>query len=138
MYASDLLRDLDYALRNLRQDRRFALIAILALALGIGFCTIVFSVVYNAIFDALPYKHFGRSVVVKVSNLENGAAEKDRKYFSPGEVRAFREQNHVFEDIIVYRGFRPSYDNGHFVRNFAFGAQVTANTFDFLGVPPLL
>jgi len=137
-HLDNLLRDFRYAFRSLRRDHSFSVTAIFALALGIGSCTIVFSVVYSALFDALPYKHFGRSVVVKMHNLANGGGLKDRKYFSPEEVRAFREQNHVFEDVIVYHGFRPSYDNGHFIRNFSFGMLVTTNTFDYLGVPPLL
>ncbi len=138
MHLDNLLRDFRYAIRNLRKDRRFTLLAIFALALGIGTCTIVFSVAYNALFDALPYKQFGRSVVLKMHNLANGDAGNDRRYFSPEEVRAFREQNHVFEDVIVYHGLRPSYDNGHFIRNFSFGMLVTTNAFDYLGVPPLL
>ncbi len=135
-HLDNLLRDFRYAFRSLRRDHRFSVTAVFALALGIGSCTIVFSVVYSALFDALPYKHFGRSVVVKMHNLANGGGLKDRKYFSSEEVRAFREQNHVFEDVIVYHGFRPSYDNGHFIRNFSFGMLVTTNTFDYLGVPP--
>ncbi|HEX8880941.1 MAG TPA: ABC transporter permease [Candidatus Acidoferrum sp.] len=135
-HFDNLLGDFRYAFRSLRKDRGFSLTAIFALALGIGSCTIVFSVVYSALFDALPYKHFGRSVVVKMHNLSGNS--RDRTYFSPEEVRAFREQNHVFDDVIVYQGFRPSYDNGHFIRNFSFGMFVTPNTFDYLGVPPLL
>jgi len=134
----NLLRDFLYAFRVLRRDHSFSLTAIFALALGIGSCTIVFSVVYSALFDALPYKYFGRSVVVKMHDIGNVSGLGDRKYFSPEEVHAFRKQNHVFEDIIVYQGFRPSYDNGHFIRNFSRGMVVTTNTFDYLGVPPLL
>jgi putative ABC transport system permease protein len=137
-YLDNLIRDFRYAFRNLRKDRRFSLIAIFALALGIGSCTIVFSVVYSALFDALPYKYFGRSVVVKMQSAANRGGLKVRTYFSPEEVRAFREQNHVFEDVIVYHGFRPAYDNGHFIRNFPFGMQVTSNVFNYLGIPPLL
>lgn len=137
-HVDNLLRDFRYAVRNLRKDRRFSLISIFALALGIGSCTIVFSVVYSALLDALPYKYFGRSVVVRMHNLGNVGDLKDRTYFSPEEVRAFREQNHVFEDVIVFHGFRPAFDNGHFIRNFSFGMLVTTNTFDYLGVPPLL
>jgi len=138
IHLDSLFRDFSYALRSLRKDRRFSPIAIFALALGIGSCTIVFSVVHSVLFNAFPYKDFGKSVVVKMQNLEVGGSWKDRKSFSAEEVRAFREQNHVFEDIIVYRGFRPSYDNGHFIRNFSYGVSVTTNAFDYLGVPPLL
>src|SRR5271169_5107904 len=41
-HLDNLLRDFRYALRNLNKDRRFAIVAILALALGIGASTIVF------------------------------------------------------------------------------------------------
>src|ERR1700752_4051951 len=88
--------DFRYAFRNLRNARRFALVAILALALGIGASTVVFSVVYSIFFRALPYKDFNRSVVVGTHDLSNVGGGKVRLYFSPEEVRAFREQNHVF------------------------------------------
>src|SRR5437899_8311456 len=104
--------DFRYALRNLRKSRRFSLIAICALALGIGASTVVFSVVYNVFFEALPYKNFNRSVVFEIRNLANVGGWKGRAFFSPAEFRAFREQNHVFEDIIAYVRMRPTYDDG--------------------------
>jgi len=42
-----LARDFLYALRNLRKSRRFSLVAIFALALGIGATTVMFSVIYT-------------------------------------------------------------------------------------------
>jgi len=137
-HLDNVIRDFRYALRTLRKDRRFSLIAILALALGIGASTIVFSVVYDVFFHALPYKDYNRSVVLSLQKLGSADVGKVRRYFSPAEVRAFREQNHVFEEIIAYIGFRPKYDDGKSVRFFSFGAQVTANTFDCFGVSPLL
>jgi predicted permease len=133
-----LFRDFRYALRNLRKDRRFSFIAILALALGIGASTVVFSVVYSIFFHALPYRGFNRSVVIGTHDLSNVGGGKVRLAFSPEEVRAIREQNHVFEDLIAYARMRPTYDDGKSIRFFSFGAVVTPNTFDYLGVPPLL
>ena len=134
----DFFMDVRYAVRNLRKDRRFSLIAIFALALGIGASTIVFSVVYSVFFRALPYKDFNRSVVLSMHNLGSVGGWKVRQYFFPEEVRAFRQQNHIFEDIVAYMGMRPKYDDGKSIRFFSFGAVVTPNTFDYLGVPPLL
>src|SRR6266480_901891 len=134
-----LARDFRYALRNLRKDRRFSLIAIFALALGIGASTIVFSVVYNVFFHALPYKDFDRSVVFEIRNTANAGGSKGSAYFSSSEFRAFREQNHVFEDIIAHAvGGRLFYDDGRSTRVLPSGATVSTNTFDYLGVPPLL
>src|SRR5438477_4575873 len=134
----NLLMDVLYALRTLRKDRRFTSIAILALALGIGAATVVFSVVYSVFFNALPYKDFNRSVVIGTHDLSNVGGGKVRLYFSPEEVRALREQNHVFEELIAYARMRPTYDDGKSIRFFSFGAVVTPNTFDYMGVPPLL
>jgi len=138
-HLESLARDLRYALRNLRKDRRFSLIAILALALGIGASTIVFSVAYNVFFHALPYKDFNRSVVFEIRNTANAGESKGRAYFSTGEFRAFREQNHVFEAMIAYGvAGRLFYDDGKSTRVLPSGADVTTNTFDYLGVSPLL
>src|SRR5437660_5047395 len=134
----NLLMDVLYALRTLRKDRRFTSIAILALALGIGAATVVFSVVYSVFFNALPYKDFNRSVVLGIHDLAGTDGAKVRSYFSLAEIRAIREQNHVFDDLIAYGRMRPTYDDGKSIRFFSFGAVVTPNTFDYLGVPPLL
>src|SRR6267154_3245652 len=74
-HLETLARDFRYALRNLRKDPRFSLIAIFALALGISASTIVFSVVYNVFFRALPYKAYNRSVLVSVQDLDAIGAE---------------------------------------------------------------
>jgi len=62
-HLDGLARDFRYALRDLRKNRRFSLIAIWPCSC-IGASTVVFSVVYNVFFHALPYKDFGRSVCV--------------------------------------------------------------------------
>ena len=89
--ADSLIRDFRYAMRSLRKDYRFSLVAILALALGIGASTVVFSVVYNAIFETVPYKNFSRLVVFKIDNLANAGGSKGRTYFFSNEVRAIRD-----------------------------------------------
>ena len=138
-YLEGLARDFRYALRNFRQNPRFSLISIFALALGIGASTVVFSVVYNVFFQALPYKDFNRSVVFEIRNTANTGASKARSDFSAAEFCSFREQNHVFEEMIAYGRFgRLLYDDGKFTHALPFGVYVTANAFNYLGVPPLL
>ena len=133
-----LFRDFRYAIRTLRRDRRVALTAIFALALGVGASTVVFSVVYNSIFEALPYRNFQKLVVFEIRNLANAGGWKGRNFFSPGEFRGFREQNHVFEDMIAYEGVRLRFDDGKSIRYWPTGATVSANTFEYLGVAPYL
>jgi predicted permease len=137
-FFENLARDLRFGFRSLLKNRSLSSIAILALTLGIGATTVMFSVIRSAVVDALPYKNFDRFVVFKVQNLANAGAWKGRDFFTPDEIRVFREQNHVFEETISYNGIRLQYDNGKSNRYWPRGELVTANTFQFLGVAPLL
>jgi hypothetical protein len=58
-----LYRDSRFALRSITRNRRFVLLAIMALALGIGSSTVAFSIVYGVLFHPLPYKDSNRLVV---------------------------------------------------------------------------
>lgn len=135
--ALDGLRhDLAYAARRLMADVRVSSTAVLTLALGICASTVVFSFVYSAVFQTLPYKDLQRLVVFRVQNLANAGGWKGREYFFAAEVRAFEEQNHVFEELIAYELRRDYYNDGKFSRYLPPGAVVSANTFTFLGVQP--
>src|SRR5580692_10781529 len=61
-HLDNLFLDFRYAIRNLRKDRRFALVAMFALALGIGASTAIFSVVNAALLRPLPYRDPARLV----------------------------------------------------------------------------
>jgi putative ABC transport system permease protein len=137
-FLENLARDMRFGFRSLMRNRGLSFIAIFALTLGIGATTVMFSVIYSVVLDALPYKNFDRSVVFKIQNLANVGGWKGRDFFLPDEIRAFREQNHVFVETIGYNGIRLQYDDGKSVRYWPWGELVTTNTFDFLGVPPLL
>jgi putative ABC transport system permease protein len=62
-----LLRDLRYAIRGLRRTPAFTLSAVLALALGIGATTAIFSVVHAALLRPLGWSDEGRLVAVRAN-----------------------------------------------------------------------
>lgn len=133
-----VFRDFRYAVRSLLKDRKFAFVAVFALALGIGASTVMFSVVYNVLFNPFPYKDSRRLVVLELRNLQNVGGWKGRDFFSTEEYRAFKDQNHVFEEVIGASVERIFYDDGKAKRRLENGAIVSTNTFEFLGVSPLL
>ena len=135
--VEDFLRDFQYALRGLAKDRRFALIAVFTLALGIGATTVMFSVIYNVVFDPVPYRDFQRSIVFEMRDLTSTGDKGGRDHYTIPEFLAIREQNHVLEDIVGNYQLDVLYADGKGTRRFL-GGYATANGFDFLGVPPIL
>jgi len=136
-HFEDFFRDLQYAFRSLAKDRRSALIAVFALALGIGATTVMFSILYNVVFDPFPYKDFQHSVIFEIWDLTGAQEQEARFHYSIPEFLAIRGQNHVFEDIIGNYTLDVLYTDGKGTRRFR-GGYVTANGFDFLGVSPFL
>jgi putative ABC transport system permease protein len=134
-----LLHDLQFALRGLRKNPRFTLAAVLALALGIGASTAIFSVIYNALVAPFPYKDQGRLVTLRVHDLDQrGDGEGDfRGLMSYPELKDYLEQNHVFDALIANCEIDVVYDSGD-NNNYLSANYVTPGTFELYGVAPLL
>ena len=62
----ELFQDLHYGLRTLRKNPAFTLVAMLALALGIGANTAMYSVAYGILLRPLPYRGADRVVAVSM------------------------------------------------------------------------
>jgi len=83
-------RDLRFALQSLSRDKRFTLLAVLALALGIGSVTVIFSAVYGVLVDTFPYAHYDRMVSF---SMDEPGQSWGRETMTILELLDFREQN---------------------------------------------
>jgi putative ABC transport system permease protein len=128
---SILLNDARYALRTLVHDPGFTSVAVLALALGIGANTAIFSVVNGVLLQPLPYQDPAR--LVEVSEQSPDFNEMSVAY---PNFKDWRDQNRCFssmaairwEDFDVTGGGRPEHLNGR---------MVSAEFFRVLGVHPV-
>jgi putative ABC transport system permease protein len=131
-----LLRDLRFGVRNLIKDRRFALLAILALALGIGATTVIFSAIDSILLEPFAYKDSGRLARFFIHDAKQ-PHQNGRGQLSVPEFMDFREQNHVFEDVMGTSDLDILYTNSEGTQFFS-GALVTANACELLGLRPIL
>src|SRR5271170_5532801 len=97
---STLLADLRYGLRLLRQAPGFTLIAICALALGIGANTAIFSTLDAVVLRPLPYLDPDRVVMVFEDSSHIGFAHNTP---APANYFDWKAQNHVFTDMAAGR-----------------------------------
>ena len=85
-----LIRDIRYGVRMLYKNRGFTFVALLALALGIGANTAIFSVVNSVLLRPLPFREPQRLIMIWQNYQQRGGAE--REWASPAEFRDFRDQ----------------------------------------------
>ena len=93
---SAILQDLRHGVRLLFRAPAFTAVAVVALAIGIGANTAIFSVVNTLVLQPLPYKDADRLAVVWEHNIPR---DKKNNVVSPGNFLHWREMNQTFEDI---------------------------------------
>jgi predicted permease len=127
-----LVKDLLYAMRGLRKNLGFSTVAALTIALGIGACTSIFSVVNAVLLRPLPYSDSQRLVIVwgelRARNVQDWP-------FSPPDFRDLQLQStELFEDIagFIPAGRTPISDTGAEPEQIRVGAA-TPNFFRVLG-----
>jgi len=130
-----LFRDIRYGFRGLWKRPGFTLVALVALALGIGANTAIFSLVNAVLVQPLPFKEPNR-LVWMWGNIRQGG---NRASVAPLDFLDYRRQNKSFEQFAAM-GTIP------FAINLTGGGEperlqsavVTGNYFQALGVNPLL
>jgi putative ABC transport system permease protein len=130
----DLIHDVRYAARLLVHAPGFAVVCILALALGIGANAAIFSVVNGVLLRPLDYRDPESLVVIWEHNLP-----RDRRdnVVSPGNYLHWREMNRVFADMGAVATFRATMSGRGEAEEVPI-QYVTASVMPLLGVPPRL
>jgi putative ABC transport system permease protein len=100
---TSVLQDVRYAARLLLRTPGFTAVAVIALALGIGANTAIFSMVNTLLLRPLPYADPQRLVVVWEYNIPR---DKKANVVSPGNYLHWREMNRVFEQMGGIATFR--------------------------------
>src|SRR5882724_3695846 len=132
-----LWQDVRLGLRGIVKDRGFFFTSVVALALGIGSTTAIFSVIDNVLLEPFPYTDGQRLMAIMICDKANSQDEFGREFFEPGEFLDFKEQNHVFDRAIGVNNQGVLLTGSGAPESFR-GASVTGNTFEFLGMAPLL
>jgi len=131
---STLLLDVRYAIRMLAKAPGFAAVAVIALALGIGANTVMFSSVNGMLLRPFAFKDLHRIVDVWET------APKQNEYHinaAPANLRDWQEQNKGFEMLAASHGWNVNL-TGVGVAERVEGYQVTSGFFSLLGMPPQL
>ena len=100
-HIEGFLQDLRYGLRMLRKNPSFTIVAVLALALGIGANTAMFSVIEAVLLRPLPYRNAGEIVRVSSTWDRNGTLTSYTS--SPPDFFDWRDQNRSFSSMFAYR-----------------------------------
>jgi putative ABC transport system permease protein len=126
------MRDVRYAFRILLRDPGFAMIAILALALGIGANTAIFSVVNAALLRPLPYPDGARLMVVWDRLSKLGIAQFPVSYANYLDYKA---GNRVFEDVAAFSSAEFNLTTAEQAERVP-GVYVSANLLEIMGAVP--
>ncbi|HXB69661.1 MAG TPA: ABC transporter permease [Candidatus Acidoferrales bacterium] len=129
---TSILRDLRYSCRSLLHNPGFAAVSVLALALGIGANSAIFTVVNSVLLQPLPFYRADQLVTVRERNLKAGFPQFS---LSPGNYLDFRDHNHTFSGIAAVAGQGLNLAGGAEPERLR-GARVTIDFFDVLGRKP--
>ncbi len=134
-----LWQDIRYGFRILLKKPGFTATIVLALGLGIGANTAIFSVVNAVLWRPLPYKNSERLVSLYSQNTSNAEANlTDRPPLSYPDFRDYKEQAQTLQYVAAYRQIGTSLVSGGDEPERVLGADVSAELFPMLGIEPLI
>jgi predicted permease len=132
-WLETLVHDFRYAARMLRRSPAFTAAAVLSLALGIGATTMMFSVIHAVVLEPFPYRDPDTLLSVIARGQDRGLGS----YYQIDDFVDIAERNRVFDGVIAST-ISDVLLTGEGEPERLRGNYVTLNTFDVMGVPPLI
>ncbi len=132
---NNLLQDLRYGFRMLLKHKSFTVVAIIALGLGIGANTAIFSLVNGVLLRPLPYPDADRIVYFEGQNLQRGIAQSN---ISAPDFEDWTNQSDAFAHTAFYWTGGAAFAAGNGEPERVPRAGVTSAFFDVLGVQPMV
>src|ERR1700733_7705857 len=101
LWIEHTMQDLRYGLRTLRKNPGFTITAVLTLALGIGGCTAIFSLLNAVLIRSLPYGDPNRLVYLYTPNPQ---FKLPVEVFGPfyADFYDLKKETHSFQDMSVF------------------------------------
>ncbi len=127
-------RDVQFGIRGLFHSPGFAFVAIVSLALGIMATTAIYSVLQAVVLDPYPYKDVDHLMSVRVSNA---ALRGFRTGYSIDQFVEIAERSSIFDGVIASTISDVVWTGDGDPQRLR-GNHGTFNTFDVMGVPPLV
>src|SRR5262245_2267648 len=94
-----VLQDVRYGMRTLARTPGFSAVAVLALALGIGANTAIFTIVNAALIERFPFKDPARLVLIWEENARRPGRSNT---VAPANYLRWRERADLFEDMSAF------------------------------------
>jgi putative ABC transport system permease protein len=129
-----LRRDVAAGARHFSKNPAFTAVAVLSLALGIMSTTAIYSVVHAVILDPFPYKDVDNLMSVRVWDP---GGRGGRSNYTIDQLLDIAERNTIFEGVIASTWSDVLWTGEGDPQRLR-GNHGTMNTFDVMGVPPLL
>jgi putative ABC transport system permease protein len=129
------LLDLRYGWRALLKKPGFTLTAVVALALGVGANTAIFSVINGVLLRSLPYGEPDRIVMLWE---RNPAAKSDKNVVSPANFLQWQKQSHSFSQMAAVADFPANLTGGGGEPEEIKAQFVSHDFFAALGVQPAI
>src|SRR5579871_1568522 len=133
-HLSILGQDIRYALRMMRKNMGYTVIALLVLGLGIGANTAIVSVISTVLLRPLPYKNDGQLMVLHQRAPKSGSADVG---FSVPEINDYRRESSSFSRLVEYHNMRFTLFSKDSATRVQAGV-VSPEFFGMFGVKPIL